>query len=57
MERKYIVLSLSTVRALEENVASAMKDGYTPLGGVSVTSVQKVDKTTFTYSQALIKTS
>jgi hypothetical protein len=52
-KRKYIVISRTGTNPLTIAVENAMKEGYTPLGGVTISSELKGRERITTYHQSL----
>jgi len=53
MEKQYIILNSQTTMDLSREVNKRITDGYTPIGGLSVTFIQQEQK--WFFAQALIK--
>lgn len=54
MKKKYQIITRQTPKKLEEAVEDAIKDGYTPIGGVSVALIVVDSKDEVVFAQSLL---
>jgi hypothetical protein len=52
---EYIILQDNNIEWLEEDVNKFIKDGWTPQGGVALTTVESDGEIFYTAAQAMVK--